>query len=304
MFTQSLQLFSAVPNSIETLSNISASIKKILTTRNDRRKRPPLLDLPVEILQTIQDLLPLASAVSLALTHKSLLRILGTGFIHSINLPANASQRTDFLLSLQQDLPAWQFCHPCLLFHPFDKAVNPRTLWLHDEPECAQISGCVFFLSDYYLRYQHAQWVMNRHRSGTLCEDDLNFLAHEYIRPAYGGKDIRAVITASIENGGLAIYLASTLRLTGCWDAASIRHELPQVFQWLWDDDRIVADMGRVTPHIRVVEVTAGEKIKCRHAAEGGTSLELVATVLCVVNEGIPIRLNIPKKDSSLHKNK
>ncbi len=71
------------------------------------RQRPPLLDLPVAILQTIQNLLPLASAVSLALTHRHLLQTLGTKSIHAINLPAHASQRTDFLLlSLQPDLPA------------------------------------------------------------------------------------------------------------------------------------------------------------------------------------------------------
>lgn len=228
MFGKLLQILSAATQKLRhVLSNFSASIKTHLefTRSNKLCQRSGFLDLPVEIIQMIQDLLPLASTVSLALTCRDMRKILGDKPLRSINLPVNVDQRKDFLLGLQKDLSDWQFCHPCSVFHPLQKEVDARTIWRHDEPDCVQISGRVSFLPNFRVRYQHAQLVMNRYRFGTLHKDDLGILSYESVN-SYGGQ---RVITPSIEDGGLAIYMTTTLRLMGCWHERVIRYRLPQV---------------------------------------------------------------------------
>lgn len=101
MFTKIRQIFFKLQELRRVLSRLSGSTSVILTASN---VRCPFLDLPVEIIQMIQDLLPLASAVSLALTHRSLLQTLRNEPLRTINLPTNADQRTNFLLSLQKRL--------------------------------------------------------------------------------------------------------------------------------------------------------------------------------------------------------
>ncbi|KAL9029367.1 MAG: hypothetical protein Q9196_002393, partial [Gyalolechia fulgens] len=192
-------------------------------------ERCPLLDLPVDIIRTLQDFLPLASAASLALTGRTLLETLGNEPLRAINLPANADQKKSFLGSLQRDLPGWQLCHPCSVFHPLDQETKTGTFWRYSlEPECVQISGYVFFVLDYQIRYQHAQLVMNRYRFGTLREGDLKKLSYEAVGP-YRGKDLRTVFTASIEDDGLAIYMTAELRLIKSWDKSRIKLWLPEV---------------------------------------------------------------------------
>lgn len=228
MFVKLLQLLPAVTQKLRhVLSKFSASIKgqNEFTRSNELCQRSRFLDLPVEIIQIIQDLLPLASAVSLALARRGLLQIQGDKPLRSINLPANAHQRKEFLLSLQKDLPDWHFCHPCSVFHPLQKDVDARTIWRHDEPDCVRISGCVYFWPDFRIRYQHAQLVMNRYRFGTLHEDDLRILSCERVSSYYG----QSVITPSIEDGGLAIYMTTTLRLMDCRDEREISYRLPEV---------------------------------------------------------------------------
>ncbi|KAL8817577.1 MAG: hypothetical protein Q9223_003621 [Gallowayella weberi] len=210
------------------LSKFSASIKAHgeFTGSNELCQRPGFLDLPVEIILMIQDLLPLASAVSLALARRGLLQLQGNKLLRSINLPVNADQRKTFLLSLQKDLLSdWQLCHPCLVFHPLQKEVNPHVRWRHDRKDCVQISGCVSPLPGLWIRYEHAQLVMNRYRFGTLHEDDLGMLSFERDSLIYGHR----VITPSIEDGGLAINMTATLRLIDSWDARKIRWRLPAV---------------------------------------------------------------------------
>lgn len=228
MFDKLLQIWSATRKSCLVSSILSAKIDahRVVAASNERRQHSAFLHLPVEIIQTIQSLLPLASAVSLVLTDRSLLEILGNELFRSINLPANADQRTNLLLSLQRDLSDWQFCHQCLVFHPLEKETDPCAIWRYDhEPECVQRSGCVYLLRGFRIRYQHAQLVMNRYRFGTLREDDLKMVSYA----TNHGKDCREVITASIEDGGLAIYMTTVLRLMKSWNAESIKRYLPVV---------------------------------------------------------------------------
>ncbi|KAI4097716.1 MAG: hypothetical protein LQ339_006695, partial [Xanthoria mediterranea] len=194
-----LQILSAAIQKLpHVLPRFSASIKARveLTRSNELCQRSGFHDLPVEIIQMIQDLLPLASTVSLALTRRGMRKILGDKPLRSINLPANVDQRKDFLLSLQKDLSDWQFCHPCSVFHPLQKEVDARTIWRHDKPDCVQISGRVSFLPNFRIRYQHAQLVMHRYRFGMLHEDDLGILSYESVN-SYNGQ---RVITPSIED--------------------------------------------------------------------------------------------------------
>ena len=218
-----LQTFSATKQKLHHI------FSKLSTTgrRNELCQQRPggLLDLPVEIILIIQNFLPLASAVSLALTHRCLLHIRGDKLLRSINVPANADQRKDFLLSLQKDLPKWQFCHPCSVFHPLQKKVTTCTIWNYHEPDCVHFSGQVYFMPYFQISYHHAQLVMNRYRFGTLHKDGLKSLAYKHNSSCFG----HIVVTPSIKDGGLAIYMTTTKRLMGCWDGNEIGYLLPQV---------------------------------------------------------------------------
>ncbi|KAI4138151.1 MAG: hypothetical protein LQ341_004798 [Variospora aurantia] len=217
-------------------------------THNDRRRcqNSAFLNLPVEIILMIQDLLPLASAVSLTITCRSLLDALGNASLRSLDLPANADQRSRFLSIMQREwLLEYQFCRPCSVFHPLEKDSDPHSIWWYRrEPECAQISGCVFLSVFFRLRYQHAQLVMNRYRSGMLRDEDLNRLSyhlsydlsydHSYdlsydLRGMHNGIHRRQVVTASIEEGALLIHMTSTLRLRDRCDVTTIKRWLHEV---------------------------------------------------------------------------
>ena len=66
---------------------------------------------------------------------------------------------------------------------------------------------------------------MDRYRFGTLHGEDLSILSCERVNLYYGQR----VITPSIEDGGLAIYMTTMLLLMDCWDEKEIRYRLPEV---------------------------------------------------------------------------
>lgn len=191
-------------------AHILSTIRKTYPFSSDssdrNNGRPAILDLPAEILQMIEELLPPSSAVSLALTCRRLLKTLGNESLRRINLPSNVSHRTDFLLSLQRERPNWQYCHPCSIYHPSEQH-RSRHLGLLCLFDCVQISGCVFFFSNFRIHYHQAQWVMNRHRFGTLRPEDLKRLCYQGLDGIWDREFIHKAITTSIEDGGLAVYM-------------------------------------------------------------------------------------------------
>ena len=187
-----------------------------------------LLTLPVEILQSIRDLLPLSSVVCFTISSRHLLRILGSKTLHSLREKGHAWERKCFSVALEIDLPDWQLCYPCSLFHPVDPSNGPKSLWRDEgEPECVQETGIIDFHVQFNVRYQHVQLVMNRYRFGLLYTSDLERLCHHYQsrdRDSY----VESIITASIENGGLILLVNSRVQLLNGWDKYLIDQRLPQ----------------------------------------------------------------------------
>ncbi|KAI4173465.1 MAG: hypothetical protein LQ346_008423 [Caloplaca aetnensis] len=187
MFTQFLPIFPAVPNLIQNLSNLSASIKYLFTTRNNRRNRPPLLESTGGD-PTSHPTPPPPSIRRQPRTYSQKSATNPRHLIHTLHQPPRERLAANTSPPELATRPASLAILPSMSALPSIRRTRLSTLVASGgmtKPECAQISGCVFFLPDHYLRYQHAQWVTNRYRSGTLREDDLNFLAHEYIRAAW-----------------------------------------------------------------------------------------------------------------------
>ena len=78
----------------------------------DRKNGPSLPNLPVEILQSIRNLLLVSSAACFTISSRHLLRILGSKSLHSLRGSGCAWEE------MERDLPNWQLCHPRSLFRP------------------------------------------------------------------------------------------------------------------------------------------------------------------------------------------
>lgn len=188
-----------------------------------------LLMLPVEILQHIHDLLPLSAAVSLSLSSRKMLSLLGSKSLHSLRAEDQITEKKRFLLALEKDLPGWQLCHPCSLFHPLDPNSQPGSMWCYSrEPQCVQASGMIHFDITFRLRYQHAQVLMNRYRFGLPHEHHLRMLSKDYeIR--LDDTVLESSIKASIISGGLVMQVVSKLRLLSNWNVRLIERRMPKV---------------------------------------------------------------------------
>jgi hypothetical protein len=128
----------------------------------DRKVGQSLSSLPVEILLHIQDHLPLSSAACLILCSRHMMAALGSQSLCSLKADGQARERRLLLITLQKDLPEWLLCYPCSRFHPVKPHEGPRDIWRYDrEPTCVQENGVAYLTTDYRIRYQHAQLVMN-----------------------------------------------------------------------------------------------------------------------------------------------
>ena len=195
----------------------------------DSENGPPLQKLPVEILQSIRDLLPLSSAACFTISSRHFLRILGNKTLHSLGEKGHAWEKKCFLVSLERDLPEWQLCHPCLVFHPVDRSNGSKSSWCYDdEPECAQVSGIVRITDLFIVRFQHAQLIMNNYRFGLPYISDLEMLCQHY-ELRRSDSYVESTITASIENGGLVVFIISRLQLLKGWKKSLIDRRLPIV---------------------------------------------------------------------------
>lgn len=211
-------------------TRVSAMLRAICRMKTQHRENgPSLLALPVEILLSIRDFLPLSSAVCFTISSRHLLGGLGCKPLHSLREKDHASEKKRFLVALERDLPSWQLCHPCLLFHPVNPSNGPKPLYLDDgKPTCVGASGVVDISTMLQLRYHQAQLIMNRYRSGLPYANELERLCHHYQLP-YSNSCVENTITAYIEDGGLVILANSKLQLPNGWDKILIGLRLPRV---------------------------------------------------------------------------
>ena len=208
-------------------------------------KGPSLLTLPVEILQSIRDLLPLDSAACFIICNRDLLKILGSKTLHSLKEEDRIWERRRFLMTLEKELPEWQLCHPCSRFHPIDVDNWPESLWrYHDEPRCVQLNGYVNINAFFNVRFQHVQLIMNRYRFGLPYVNDLKRLYYSHHDSA-PDSHAESTVIAFIEDSGLVMRVTSRLHLPNGWDKGLIFTRLPYVCRhnvacWLSRDQTLL----------------------------------------------------------------
>lgn len=211
-------------------TRVSAMLRAICRMKAQHRKDgPSLLTLPVEILLSIRDFLPLGSAVCFTISSRHLLGSLGWKLLYSLREKVNASEKKRFLVALERDLPNWQLCHPCLLFHPVSPSNRPEPMYLRDgKTTCVLASGVVDVSVKLQLRYHQAQLIMNHYRFGLPYANELERLCHHY-QLRRSDSCVEITITAYIEDGGLAILAISKLHLPNGWDMKLIGLRLQRV---------------------------------------------------------------------------
>jgi hypothetical protein len=183
---------------------------------------PPLLFmLPGEILQIISDFLPVSSASCLILSSRKLLGTLGKRSWHLLRSEDQVDEREHFLAMLERDLPDWQLCHPCSLFHPVEQDEGPNTYWTSRRvPECVRRNGFVFITSAFKIRFEHAQLLMNQYRFGRAY--NLQRLSNTHTLSITNLE--REVVTwPEIIAGELLIRMTQKWRLHGTWDIQYLR---------------------------------------------------------------------------------
>ena len=195
------------------LSKIFAGHVKAINNQNS-----PLLALPVEIIQYISvAFLPADAAASLALCSRSMLKILGSQTLRSLN--HSAIERRRFLKNLEKDLPDWLFCYHCLTFHPVDQNGDPYQLWrFFNERKCVRVNGVVSIGYVYHIRYEYVQLLMRNYRLGRPHEVYLQKLNHGFARHL-PNTSLEAAVTARIVAGELFLQVKYTLKLLKSWDA-------------------------------------------------------------------------------------
>ena len=227
-------LFSSIDPAMVASSRLHRAVTSFLASiRTIFRAKTPtcqqglsLPTLPVEILQYIRDILPLSSAVALTISSRNMLHLLGSESLHSLRAKHQATEKKRFLVAMEKDLPDWQLCHPCSLFHPVDSQKGPNSVWYYThEPKCVRANGLLCITPRFRIRYEHAQLLMNRYRFGLPFVNDLKRLSQDY-ELLLPDTILKSTITASIVDGGLLIQVASQLQLLSYWDIRLIKERM------------------------------------------------------------------------------
>ena len=186
--------------------------------------------LPVEIIQYISaTFLPSDAAASLAICSRSMLKIVGSLVLLSLNLKCHAVEKVRFLENLEKDLPDWLLCHYCSVFHPVDQNVDPSQCWRgFEEKECVRANGVVAIGYDFHMRYEHAQMIMRNYRLGRPYEINLEKFSKRFARHQ-PEKSLESVVRAKIVAGELLLHVKHTLRLLKVWDISLIRTTIPEI---------------------------------------------------------------------------
>lgn len=137
---------------------------------------PPILSLPVEIIDNVGQYLSNHEKVLLSLTCSSL-RFILAGYSALLS----TEDWRQLLQVVQRDTPHLFYCHACVKMHPFDQTFGPTGLpacfELLDKSHCT-IAGddpttfggggrrSLVSNNDYQLAFHHVQLVMNRHFFG------------------------------------------------------------------------------------------------------------------------------------------
>lgn len=82
------------------------------------KKFTQLLDLPVEILQTIAEFLLPVAAASFSLCSHRMKYVLGTQYLDSLREVVNQEEHGDFLFLLRNRWPEYVMCQACYMLHP------------------------------------------------------------------------------------------------------------------------------------------------------------------------------------------
>jgi hypothetical protein len=202
-----------------------------------RQRHPPQLghlSVPPEIILMIVTHLDKTSitSISLALTCWTLFHLC---FPRSPEL--SLPEKQDFLLLLEKDVAHLYFCHFCVKIHRWRKSWFRDFLYYMEDPysggSCKLQSQ--FYGSDlYYLPYQFARIVMNRHFYGAAHGVPVRELEEYHVRRLSSGLKTCSTWHARIIDDQLMLSLVLTLSHNR-GDAKLLRHYIDEKGPWVCD---------------------------------------------------------------------
>ena len=150
----------------------------------------PLMSLPIELLQQINDFLPLSSQACFALSCHRLHAIIGTRSWKELNTQDQSKrlEKINFLRLLRRDLSdsSHWLCHRCIKFHPKDSLGLPTRAGVHEKGKIA----------DAHSWYEH-EW--NDTYYGFPFCTSMYTLAHEFMHSVLKRRPIKTPRGTSLD---------------------------------------------------------------------------------------------------------
>ena len=198
----------------------------VLHRAPDYKARREFSSLPVEILLRIRDFLPLSSAACLLVCSRYMVMALGNQCLNSLRAEDQIIERRRFLILLQKDLPDWQLCNRCSLFHPVRASEGPQAGWRYgSEPPCVEENGYIYLTLDFNIRYENVQLLMDRYRFGRSYTKELEALSFNFSR-IHHDSTLEGKIWGEIVAGQFLLRVSQRLCLLGPHSIRDIQNVL------------------------------------------------------------------------------
>lgn len=142
--------------------------------------RPPLLDLPFEIIQQIASYLDDASAAKFSLSNRLICYTLGTRRLSTyiFTSPSRFDARDRLEETIERAFPGSWLCAWCDKFHPWSYTDGPASRTEAPHSPCAEYNSYLTDNHSYTLRYHHLRLALAASRHGPAHGIPLSALSH------------------------------------------------------------------------------------------------------------------------------
>lgn len=130
-------------------------------------KKPPILGIPLEIIQEITSYLPRESAAAFCLSSRYICYAVGTDHLYKLLKRARGKyERRANTVILEKAFPSHWFCAWCDKFHSHNRLGGPKRFKRETKRKCAEFNSYLHYEHQYVLAYHHIRLAMNQHLLG------------------------------------------------------------------------------------------------------------------------------------------
>ncbi|OCL07023.1 hypothetical protein AOQ84DRAFT_295909, partial [Glonium stellatum] len=260
--------------------------------------KPPILGIPLEIIQEITSYLPRESAAAFCLSSRYICYAVGTDHLYKLLKRARGKyERRANTVILEKAFPSHWFCAWCDKFHSHNRLGGPKRFKRETKRKCAEFNSYLHYEHQYVLAYHHIRLAMNQHLLGLdygIPLDDFAFDSTDTVKISKKNCSMQLRVEARIiSNHFLLNARCSVLITTGMRGhpdfAAQIVGAMPQL---------VVGHRGSSNGHLDLRE-TIESTLKQGHCKSklcycGQCSTDYDSAVSCsVLNDSDIFKLSV-----------